>query len=452
MADDHARNLGPERVDVPSPGDVVCGKYVIDRELGEGGMGILFAATHRALHQKVAIKFLKSKYASEAGARERFLREARAAAAITSEHAARIQDVDETDTGLPFIVMELLDGTDLDRLLSDRKRIPALEAVGYVLEACEAIAEAHAAGIVHRDLKPSNLFLAERANGTRIVKVLDFGISKSILQDEEAPSKKSLTAPNTLLGSPQYMSPEQVRNAKTVDARSDVWALGVILYELIAGVPPFECESIPELYAKILASPPTPLRKVVSDAPTGLGEVVASCLAKDVDERVPSVGALAMALAPFAPAGSEARVDRITRALGRGPESTRARSSMPAPHTSPAVFAPTVAMPRRRGVRSVVMAAAFLSVVGVGVVAYRRAADKRVDGAQRAPLSASTSALASTLPSSKATPVNVPSSAPLPSSSASASASAGRAQRPPPVAGSGRPPRVKDISEIQLIP
>jgi serine/threonine-protein kinase len=306
---------------LPAPGDLVAGKHVITRRLEEGGMGVLFVATHKALNQSVAIKFLRPKYARDAASRERFLREARAAAAITSEHAARIQDVDETPAGIPFIVMELLRGADLGKIVEERGRLPFRDAVGYVLEACEAIAEAHAAGVVHRDLKPSNLFLAERSDGTTIVKVLDFGISKSVLRPDDVPEGASLTAPNTLLGSPQYMSPEQVRNAKTVDLRADVWALGVILYELIAGVPPFDADSSAELFAKILSDKPAPIRKLAPDVPSGLSDVVMRCLVKDPAARTRSVGELALALRPFVHPGSEILVDKVGRALARGPDS-----------------------------------------------------------------------------------------------------------------------------------
>ncbi len=360
---------------VPSEGDVVAAKYRIESVLGEGGMGILFAATHLDLQRRVAVKFLRPKYAKDTGARQRFLREARAAAAITSEHAARIQDVAETEDGLPFIVMELLEGTDLDRLLAQRGRLPVSEAVGYVIQACDAVAEAHAAGIVHRDLKPSNLFLAERPNGDRIVKVLDFGISKSILRGEGTPEKTSLTAPNTLLGSPQYMSPEQVRNAKDVDLRSDVWALGVILQELVTGAPPFESASAPELYALILSAAPSPLRNLAPEAPAGLGDVVTRCLVKEVEGRIGSVAELALALRPFAPAESEPILQRLSRSALRGAESGRV-SAPPASRVAGA-FAPTVEAGGRRNLRRTVFAVLASALVAAGVLVYVRSSASR---------------------------------------------------------------------------
>ncbi len=460
-ADDHAHDHR-DRDGVPAPGDLVNGKYAIEHELAEGGMGVLFAATHRDLQTRVAIKFLKPKYAKDDGARQRFLREARAAAAITSEHAARIQDVGETDVGLPFIVMELLQGADLDQLLAARKTLPAAEAIGYVLEACEAIAEAHAAGIVHRDLKPSNLFLAERANGARIVKVLDFGISKSTLPTEEKAATASLTAPNTLLGSPQYMAPEQVRNAKTVDGRADVWALGVILQELITGAPPFAADALPMLYAKILSEPPTPMRKLAPDAPAGLGDVVARCLAKEPELRLASVADLATALAPFAPPGSEKAIERIRRALGGGAPGP---SLSPAfARSAPTTLTPSVPVVRRPGrvvaATSVVLGVAIVAAVLVHLSAGPGAGEQAsaataLDAAVRptppATTPATTVALSAKPPASAAVlPPDRPGTLDAAPASSVVILPGGRPS-PLPVAPPAAPPKVKDISKIQLM-
>jgi serine/threonine protein kinase len=191
-------------------------------------MGVVVAARHVQLEQRVAIKFLRRGAGHESTAVERFLREARAAVALSSDHVARVLDVGTLESGEPFIVMEYLDGVDLGQVLDQKGPLPIPEAVDSVLQACEAIAEAHSLGIVHRDLKPSNLFRNNRRDGTTIVKVLDFGISKSA-DFNIAKSEKNLTASGLVMGSPGYMSPEQVRNARTVDVRTDVWALGVIL-------------------------------------------------------------------------------------------------------------------------------------------------------------------------------------------------------------------------------
>ncbi|HEX2671023.1 MAG TPA: protein kinase, partial [Polyangiaceae bacterium] len=183
-----------------------------------------------------------------------------------------------------------------------------------VLQAVEALAEAHAAGIVHRDLKPANLFIASRADGTRIVKVLDFGISKSLLGTSA--SELSLTRTSVLIGSPLYMSPEQMRSAKDVDTRTDVWSLGVILYEMITGRPPYTGDSIPALCASLLNDTPQSMRSLRPEVPPELEDVIRHCLAKDRNERYATVSELARALAQFGSVSSQLHVDRASRVLG----------------------------------------------------------------------------------------------------------------------------------------
>src|SRR5258706_970099 len=234
-------------------GEVLAGKYRIERVLGLGGMGIVVAARHVQLDQHVALKFLLPEALANKDVVQRFAREARAAAKIQSEHVARVIDVGTLDTGSPYMVMEYLEGSDLAHILQERGRLPFYEPVDYVLQACEAIAEAHAAGIVHRDLKPANLFLARRTNGRSIVKVLDFGISKVTKGSQD---DLSLTKTTSLVGSPLYMSPEQMTSARLTDTRSDIWALGVILYELVSGHTPFTAESVTGIVAAILPNEP----------------------------------------------------------------------------------------------------------------------------------------------------------------------------------------------------
>ncbi|MFO0569784.1 MAG: protein kinase [Polyangiaceae bacterium] len=262
-------------------------------------MGVVVAARHRELEQRVAVKFLLPEIAKRTDAAERFRREARAAVKIRSEHVARVLDVGTADDGVPYMVMEYLEGHDLGHELVLRGQLPVAEAVGYVLQACEAVAEAHASGIVHRDLKPANLFLAHRADGSRLVKVLDFGISKSVTGGSSA--DLSLTATSALIGSPLYMSPEQMHSAKTVDSRTDLWALGAILFQLLANRPPYVAESIPQLCNALLNELPPPLSQFRNDVPEALQVVVAKALAKDRAERWQSVGEMALALVPFAP-------------------------------------------------------------------------------------------------------------------------------------------------------
>ncbi|HEX6765337.1 MAG TPA: serine/threonine-protein kinase, partial [Polyangiaceae bacterium] len=194
-------------MDAPvQPGDVLADKYRVERVLGVGGMGVVVSAHHVHLKQRVALKFLLPDLASNPNVVERFLREAQSASTIRSEHVVRVSDVGVLASGAPYMIMEHLEGSDLAKVLLERGRLPVTRAVDYVLQAMEALAEAHGAGIVHRDLKPSNLFLTERADGSPLIKVLDFGISKVTKSDGDA-SSRSLTRTAGLMGSPLYMSP-----------------------------------------------------------------------------------------------------------------------------------------------------------------------------------------------------------------------------------------------------
>jgi serine/threonine protein kinase len=237
-------------------GETLAGKYRIERVLGEGGMGVVVAATHLQLEQLVAIKFLLAAAVKNEELVTRFAREARVLAKLDGEHVGRVIDVGQTDDGSPYMVMEYLDGRDLEKELEARGALPIAEAVDYVLQAIEAIAEAHNHGIVHRDLKPANLFLARKTNGGTSVKVLDFGISKNTKEDVR---ESGLTKASAVMGSPLYMSPEQLSRASDADQRSDVWSLGVILYELTTTKLPFDGDSMPQLLTAVLHGKPTAL-------------------------------------------------------------------------------------------------------------------------------------------------------------------------------------------------
>jgi serine/threonine-protein kinase len=294
------------------PGTVLAGKYRVERLLGEGGMGWVVEATHVQLEQRVAIKFMHAAQTSDnSEAIARFLREARAAARIQSEHVARVSDFGTLENGAPYLVMEYLEGRDLDSLLRVRGALPNQEVIDYAMQACEGLAEAHAAGIVHRDLKPANLFLARRIDGSVRVKLLDFGISK--LSAPGGTAQAAMTNTQALMGSPLYMAPEQLRSSKNVDSRADIWSLGVILYEMLGGRPPFDGETLPVVCARIMTETPEPLRAMKPQVPPALEAVVMRCLEREAKDRFQDVAALARALAPFGMAEARVAAERIGR-------------------------------------------------------------------------------------------------------------------------------------------
>ncbi len=316
-------------------GDIVAAKYKVERTLEKGGMGYVVAARHLQLDQPVAIKFLVPELMEREDAVARFLREARASVRIRSEHVVRVLDVGTLDDGTPFMVMEFLEGRDLAKELEDRKNLPVSEAIDYVLQVCEGLAEAHALGIVHRDLKPANLFHTRKSDGSDLIKILDFGISKALIVEGQ-PSQTSLTAMHGVMGSPHYMSPEQVRRPKDVDTRSDIWSLGVILHEFLAGAPPFACETPMAIMAAVVSEDPPEIRWTRSDVPEELQTVVSTCLAKEPSRRYADVVELAMALKRFAPGTGDASVNRISAILhGAKDRSSRAPKPLIWPSDGP---------------------------------------------------------------------------------------------------------------------
>ena len=292
-------------------GEILDGKYRVDRVVGVGGMGVVVAATHVQLQTQVAIKFLLPEVLSSQHIVERFVREARAAVRIQSEHVARVSDVGTLDNGAPYMVMEYLEGQDLADVLAKSGPLSVAQAVSYLLQACEAIAEAHALGIVHRDLKPANLFLARRTRREPIIKVLDFGISKMADADS-----LGLTKTSALMGSPYYMSPEQMKSARDAEPRSDIWALGITLYELLAGVPPFQGETVTEVVVLVTQGHVPPIRESRPDVPVGIADVIERCLQRDPRQRFSDIAEFAKALVPFGPPRSDVVLENIARILG----------------------------------------------------------------------------------------------------------------------------------------
>jgi eukaryotic-like serine/threonine-protein kinase len=395
-------------------GEILDGKYRVDQVLGVGGMGVVVAATHVQLNTKVALKFLLPEVLNEPKIVDRFVREARSAVQIQSEYVARVTDVSTLPSGSPYMVMEFLEGQDLAEHLAKNGPLPVTQVVGYLLQACEAVAEAHSLGIVHRDLKPANLFLAQRNRREAIVKVLDFGISKS--KDSGA---LNLTKTASMMGSPYYMSPEQMKSSRDVDPRSDIWAIGIIMFELLAGSPPFEGATITELVVSVTTGKLPSIRELRPEVPSGLADVIVKCLQRDPDKRYADVGALAKALAPFGPPRSDVSVERISRILG-------AASIQPPPQGMPAGSTVTTASSTMQGTASawansqessrpkhrglVIMLAAVVAMLAISVIVWKLTSSRPVPPAvaSTAIPSVSTSALVA------ATEAPAPSASPAP--------------------------------------
>jgi eukaryotic-like serine/threonine-protein kinase len=300
-------------------GDILASKYRVEKVIGAGGMGVVVAATQLEIDRRVALKFLLPGLAETDELINRFMREAKASVRLKGKHIAQVLDVGRLDDGRPYIVMEHLDGRDLgDELKVAPNPLPIELAASWILQACEGLAEAHALGIVHRDIKPGNIFLTHGLDGRQCVKVLDFGISKTIdpLVKE---GLSSLTKTEMLLGSPLYMAPEQMRSSKHVDERSDIWGLGAILYELLTRKVPFVADTLLELCFKVAQESPPDVRNLRDDVPEELATVVMRCLDKDATKRWANVGELATALEPFAQTRDRGTAERTTAILSATP-------------------------------------------------------------------------------------------------------------------------------------
>jgi eukaryotic-like serine/threonine-protein kinase len=345
-------------------GAVLAGKYRVERVLGQGGMGLVVYATHLQLDQPVAVKFLLPDVLGSEEVVQRFLREAQTAVRLKSEHVARVIDVGALETGAPYMVLEYLEGVDLSNF--PRSRLMVGEIIDLVLQACEALAEAHALGITHRDIKPANLFITRGADGTRLLKVLDFGISKIPTAGSQ------LTATQAVMGTPAYMSPEQMRSSRDADGRSDIWSLGVVLYELLEGIPPFVGDTFASLVLQVINDP---LPGMTVQLPGDLEAIVYRCLERDPAKRFQDIGELACALAKYAHSEAQAAITvQRTRRLG-GTAPSRAALELGAtqramPSTiSGAVGART--MPQHGGRRWGLAAGmgALAGVIGIAIVA-----------------------------------------------------------------------------------
>ncbi|HVH41882.1 MAG TPA: protein kinase [Labilithrix sp.] len=367
-------------------GDIVADKFRIERRLGIGGMGVVYAATHIHLGKRVAIKTMLSNALGIPMAVERFEREARATVQLRGDHIAQVLDVGKLPSGIPYLVMELLDGDDLGTIVDSKGALPIEDAVDFVIQACEAVAEAHTQGIVHRDLKPRNLFLTRHLDGTPLVKVLDFGISKWAQGTED----HSLTRTSDIVGSPNYMSPEQIKSAKDVDARTDIWSLGVILHELIAGRVPFLATGVPQLCAMVLQDAPPSLVELRPDTPISLANTVTRCLEKDRADRFQTVGELVRALEPHAPQRSRVSIDRVrliarpSSSQGLPPSSTSAAKNSARVHVSNGTsvsWADTVvAGVNRKWTPSLVVVVGIAAAIGIGGLFALRGATREHAG------------------------------------------------------------------------
>ena len=386
-------------------GEVLGGKYRIEGVIGEGAMGVVVSAWHIDLQQKVAIKFLHPLLTEREDAVERFLHEARAVVRIESDHVARVLDVGRLDGATPYLVMEFLEGEDLAATLRRRKPFGIQESVDYLQQACEALAEAHAVGVVHRDLKPANLFLVERGADAPRIKVLDFGISKTLTSKTEA----VLTSTSVVMGSPIYMSPEQLRSTRDVDGKTDIWALGVVLYEMLTGREPFVAQTLPQLCAMILEGTPLGPRSLRSDIPVELEQVVLRCLQKSPLARYESVAELSQALVPFGSEEASASAERAARSLRR----TGGIASKSPPSISASAAPPRALITARKALVAtglLLLGAALVLVLVVVQLLRVRRAENAVNGTTAAQTS---SAVIGSLPVvSRAGSAPAPSAAP----------------------------------------
>jgi serine/threonine-protein kinase len=367
------RNEGEAFGDEAPVGSVIAGKYRVERVLGAGAMGIVLAARHLELDELVAIKFIRRAMHTLPDVVGRFAREAKACARLQSDHIAKVLDVGISPSIGPYIVMEYLQGKDLARLLRESGPQPVRRAAEYIMQACEALALAHATGITHRDIKPENLFLTRRGE-LEIIKVLDFGISKTTLVGGVFGGQVKLTQTSSLMGTPLYMSPEQIRATHEVDHRTDIWSLGVVLFELLTGRTAFPGETVTQVCALVLEAKTPRLGDHCQGAPAELDHVIERCLMKDPKDRYQSAAALAQALLPFAPSRARLHAERANSVLSGtvNPTSSEPPAQVVLKPTEPSLDPAAIPVvttgalarrPRRKGL----VLAALVTLVGLSL-------------------------------------------------------------------------------------
>ena len=415
----------------PPVGAVVCAKYRVERLIGRGGMGTVMLAHHLRLDEDVALKFLNPQAMKKPDVVARFEREARAVVKLKSPHVTRVLDVEVAENGTPFIVMEYLEGQTLAGLVRGGAALPVDLAVEYMLQTCEAVAEAHAMGIVHRDLKPGNLFLTTGADGSAVVKVLDFGVSKIGSLDKTSGAEIE-TLPDAVVGSPPYMSPEQLRSSKQVDARTDIWSLGVVLFEIVTGRMPFAADNLHEHYTKLMIEPAPLPRQVRADLPAKLDAIVGRCLQREPADRYANIAELARDLADLAavtspqagaPGRARASAERVERTLATTRTARTSRPSLPAP---PIALPPSLhttndetklTAPRRaRRTARIAMVAASIAVLATAafVVTKLRTPTANATAPATPPATATTIANVANAPLLTQTPLATPTQTPAP--------------------------------------
>ena len=440
-------------------GEILEGKFRVERIIGEGAMGLVVEATHLDLEERVALKFLRREALARPEIASRFAREARAAAKIKDDHVARVYDVGGTDDGTPFIVMEFLEGMDLEVVLSKQGPLAIAEAAEHIIQACEGLTAAHTRGIVHRDIKPANLFCVDRP-GSRAIKLLDFGISKAGIRSDFDSIDLASASTTQIMGSPHYMSPEQIRSTKDVDPRADIWSLGVVLYELVTGQTPFTATEVTGIIAQVLHEPHRTVRSLRPDVPGELEAVIDRCLAKDPDNRYQAAADLAVALLPFAPKRARAVVERTTAMMSRASGHMPAADSVPPPPlSSPTITnvaassAPMLSAavpsnpPQEPARRPFVWLALACVVLGLAGSAFALITRFRASPATEPAEAARAATAASTLdPSPVDTPAPPASDEPAPGSGATATETANPSHAPSQVTAPARarptPPRV----------